>query len=46
MIDKGPQAGRLLIGGLTGEAGHRAKWRELTEDEESAAVATFQAACS
>ncbi len=42
MIDKGPQADRLLIAELTGEAGHRAKWRELTEDEEAAAVAALR----
>jgi hypothetical protein len=41
MIDKRPQADRLLIAQLTGEAGHRAKWRELTEDEEAAAVAAL-----
>ena len=42
MIDKRPQADRLLIAELTGEAGHRAKWRELTEDEEAAAVAALR----
>ena len=41
MIDKRPQADRLLVAQLTGEAGHRAKWRELTEDEEAAAVAAL-----
>src|SRR5271165_4436363 len=42
MIDKRPQADRLLIAQLTGEAGHRAKWRELTEDEEDAAVGALR----
>jgi hypothetical protein len=42
MIDKRAQADRLLIAELTGEAGHRAKWRELTEDEEAAAVAALR----
>src|SRR5271157_27846 len=31
MIDKRPQADRLLIAQMTGEAGHRAKWGELNE---------------
>ena len=38
MIDKRPQADRLLVAELFGEAGHHAKWRDLTADEESAAV--------
>jgi hypothetical protein len=43
MIDKRrPPADRLLIAQLTGEAGHRAKWRELTEDEEAAAVSALR----
>ncbi len=42
MIDKRPQADRLLIAELTGEAGHRARWRELTEYEEAAAVAALR----
>jgi hypothetical protein len=42
MIDKRPQADRLLIAQLAGEAGHRDKWRELTEDEEAAAVAALR----
>ena len=39
MIDKRPQADRLLVAEIHGEAGHHAKWRELTEAEEAAAVA-------
>jgi len=31
MIDKRPQAGRLLIAEIWGAARHHAKWRELTE---------------
>src|SRR6185312_14091963 len=38
MIDPRPQADRILVAQLTGEARHRAKWRELTADEEAAAV--------
>jgi hypothetical protein len=43
MIDPRPQADRLLVAELTGEARHRARWRELTGDEEAAAVAELQA---
>jgi hypothetical protein len=32
-------ADRILVAQLTGEARHRARWHELTEDEEAAAVA-------
>ena len=39
VIDKRPQADRLLVGELFGEARHHAKWRDLTEAEEGAAVA-------
>ena len=42
MIDKRSQADRILITQLTGEARHHAKWRELTEDEEAAAVAAIR----
>jgi hypothetical protein len=38
MIDKRPQADRLLIAELYGEARHRARWRDLSDDEETAAV--------
>jgi hypothetical protein len=43
MIDPRPQADRILIAQLTGEARHRAKWRPLTGDEEAAAVAELAA---
>ena len=43
MIDPRPQADRILLAQLTGEARHRAKWRELTGGEEAAAVAELQA---
>ena len=39
MIDKRPQADRLLIAEIWGEARHRARRHELTTDEEAAAVA-------
>ena len=42
MIDKRPEADRLLIAELFGEARHRAKWRPLTADEEDAAVAELR----
>jgi hypothetical protein len=38
MIDPRPPADRILVAQLTGEARHRAKWRPLTGDEETAAV--------
>jgi hypothetical protein len=43
MLGDRPQADRILVAQLTGEARHRAKWRELTGDEEAAAVAEVQA---
>ena len=42
MIDDRPQADRILVAQLTGEARHRAKWRDLTADEEAAAVAALR----
>ena len=42
MVDDRPQADRILVAQLTGEARHRAKWRELTEAEEAAAVAELR----
>jgi hypothetical protein len=42
MIDKRPQADRLLIAEIWGEARRRARWRELSSDEETAAVAALR----
>ena len=42
MIDKRPQADRLLVAELYGEARRRAQWRELDSDEEAAAVAALR----
>jgi hypothetical protein len=42
MIDKRPQAERLLVAELYGEARHRARWRELSSEEETAAVAELR----
>src|SRR5437773_991186 len=42
MIDKRPEADRILVAQLTGEARFRAKWRPLTSDEEAAAVAELR----
>jgi hypothetical protein len=42
MVDDRPQADRFLVAQLTGEARHRARWRELTADEEAAAVAELR----
>src|SRR5690242_20894162 len=38
MVDDRPQADRILVARLTGEARHRAKWRVLTQAEHTAAV--------
>jgi hypothetical protein len=43
MIEDRPQADRTLVAQLTGEARFRAKWRELTADEEIAAAAALRA---
>jgi hypothetical protein len=43
VVDDRPQADRILVAQLTGEARFRARWRELTGDEEAAAVAELQA---
>lgn len=37
-----PQADRLLIAELSGEAQHRAQWRPLTKAEEAEAVAALR----
>ena len=37
-----PDSDRILVAQLTGEARHHAKWRELTEAEEAAAVAELR----
>ena len=42
MIDKRPQPDRILVAQLTGEAGYRARWRELSSEEEEAAVAALR----
>ena len=42
MIDKRPQADRLLVAEIWGEARRRAQWRELGSDEEAAAVAALR----
>ena len=42
MIDKRPEADRILIAEIWGEAPHRARWRELGSDEEIAAVAALR----
>jgi hypothetical protein len=39
MIDNRPQADRILVAQLMGEARHHARWRELTGAEHAAAVA-------
>lgn len=43
MIGKCPETDRILVAQLAGGARHHAKWRELTEDEETAAVAELRA---
>jgi hypothetical protein len=42
MIDKRPEADRILVAQLTGEARHRARWRDLTSSDEAAAVAELR----
>jgi hypothetical protein len=42
MLDDRPQADRILVAQLTGEARYRARWRELSGDEEAAAVAELR----
>ena len=42
MIDKRPQADRLLVAEIYGAARHRARWRELGSEEEAAAVAELR----
>ena len=42
MVDDRPQADRILVAKLTGEARFRAMWRELTEAEQAAAVAALR----
>ena len=40
--DKRPEADRLLVAEIYGEARHRAQWRELGSNEEAAAVAALR----
>jgi hypothetical protein len=42
VIDRRPQASRILVAQLTGEAKHHASWRDLTGDEETVAVAALR----
>jgi hypothetical protein len=42
MVDKRPEADHILVAQLTGEARHRARWRDLTSSEEAAAVAELR----
>ena len=42
MICKRPQADRILVAKISGEAEHHAKRRELTADEEAAAMAALR----
>ena len=42
MIDKHPQAERLLVAEIYGAARHRARWHELSSEEEAAAAAELR----
>jgi hypothetical protein len=42
MLGDRPQADRILVAQLTGEARRRARWRELDGEEEAAAVAELR----
>ena len=46
MIDMRPQADRLLVAELYGEARRQARWRELSSEEETAAVAELRTLAS
>ena len=41
-MDQRPEADRILVAQLTGEARHGARWRDLTSSEEAAAVAELR----
>jgi hypothetical protein len=43
MSEKRPDADRLLVAQIWGQARHRARWRPLTAAEEAAAVAELRA---
>jgi len=43
VVDSRPQADRILVAQLTGEALHHARWRPLTDAEQAGAVAGLQA---
>ncbi len=42
MAEKRPQADRLLVAEIYGEARRRTRWRELSSDEETPAVAALR----
>jgi hypothetical protein len=42
VIEKHPQADRLLIAEIWGEARRRVRWRKLSDEEEAAAVAALR----
>jgi hypothetical protein len=42
MADDRSQADRIVVAQLTGEARFRSRWRDLTGDEEAAAVASLR----
>jgi hypothetical protein len=42
MINKRPEADRILVAQLTREARHHARWRGLTPEEQTAAVAALR----
>jgi hypothetical protein len=42
VLDGRPQSDRILVARLAGQARHHARWRELTGDEEDAAVAALR----
>jgi hypothetical protein len=42
MIDNRPEADRILVARLHGKAKHHARWRDLSEAEEAAAVAELR----
>ncbi len=42
MIDKRPEADRILVAQITGEARHHARWRDLSDEEQAAAVTALR----
>ncbi len=42
MLDKRPEADRILVAQITGEARHHGRWRDLSGEEQAAAVTALR----